>query len=460
MALTEVLNPTILREYDIRGIVDETLSADDTFNIGRAYGSELIEKGGLAVVVGYDGRISSPRLKKALVKGLVSSGVKVIQIGMGPTPMLNFAAHLLKADGGLMVTGSHNPPNYNGIKMTMFGRAFFGKEIRALGERCNSEKFVVGKGNTFEQNILEKYVDRILRDFSGSRELKIAWDPGNGASGIIVDKVIERLPGTHFLINGTVDGNFPAHHPDPTVEDNLKQLKELVLEKKCEIGIAFDGDGDRLGVVDGLGRVIWGDQLLVILARQVLKELPGSTIIADVKASQVFIDEIKRLGGIPILWKTGHSHIKTKMAELSSPIAGEMSAHLFFKHKYYGFDDGVYAAIRLLSILASGKQTLESIFNELPKMFNTPEIRIDCTEDQKFLVIKEVKKRLKSEACIQVNEVDGVRVSSKDGWWLLRASNTQPALVARCEAETEESLARLKRKLAAVLRDTGVSIKL
>jgi len=451
------LNPTNLREYDIRGIVGDTFGARDVRFIGRAFGSMLVEKGGSSVAVGYDGRLSSPEFEAAIVDGLVACGLRVYRVGRGPSPMLYFATCELGSDAGIMITGSHNPPEYNGIKMTMQGKAFFGDDIQMLGARAESGNFVSGAGQAEDKAVFDAYVARVRQDYRGAKNLKIAWDSANGAAGEAVSKLVKDLPGEHFLINAEIDGTFPAHHPDPTVEKNLDQLKALVAEKGCDLGIGFDGDGDRVGVIDSRGRVLWGDQLLVILARDVLADHPGAPIIADVKASQVFFDEIKRMGGQPVLWKAGHSHIKTKMAEMNSPLAGEMSAHIFFKHRYYGYDDALYAAVRLISIIAEGAESLSEIYDSLPQMMNTPELRFDCAEDRKFKVIEEVRDRLKSDPLSQVIDIDGVRVKTEDGWWLLRASNTQAVLVARCESGDQAGLERLKTALAEQLEKSGIS---
>ncbi|NQU61976.1 MAG: phosphomannomutase/phosphoglucomutase [Rhodospirillales bacterium] len=450
------LDPTILREYDIRGIVPDTLSPVDAGAIGRAFGTILLERGGKSVAVGYDGRLSSPELEAALVEGLAATGVSVIRIGRGPSPMLYFAAETLPTDAGLMITGSHNPPEYNGIKLGLGGKPFFAEDIQALGERAAKGNFAEGDGSVTEVPLLADYVARMLTDFEpGERALKVAWDAGNGATGDALRMLVDGLPGDHVLLNDEIDGTFPAHHPDPTVESNLEQLKRAVADESCDVGIAFDGDGDRIGVIDGRGRALWGDQILVVLAAEVLADEPGATIIADVKSSRVFFDEIKRLGGKPLMWKTGHSHIKNKMAEIGAPLAGEMSAHIFFKHRYYGFDDALYVAVRLLSAINRSGGSLADIYDRLPVMVNTPEIRFDCAEDRKFAVINEVKERLKKDGG-QVNDIDGVRVETDDGWWLLRASNTQAVLVARCESENHEGLERLKAALKGQLEASGV----
>jgi len=457
MNIPYVLDPSILREYDIRGIVGDTLSIEDVKVIGRAFGTMLIEKGGKSVAVGYDGRLSSPGFESALVEGLINTGINVATVGLGPSPMLYYATHKLNQDAGLMITGSHNPPDYNGIKMTTFGRSFFADDIQKLGAQALKGDFAKGCGVVVSHDIQTSYVDRLLSDYRGTKKLRIAWDPANGAAGEVLVELIKQLPGIHFLINEKIDGKFPAHHPDPTVEANLDQLKILVAENKCDLGIGFDGDGDRIGIIDQYGRVVWGDQQLVILAKEVLKEQPGAHIVTDVKASQMFFDEITRMGGKPVLWKAGHSHIKTKMQELGSPLAGEMSAHIFFKHRYYGYDDALYAAIRLLSILASANQSLADIYDALPKFENTPELRFDCPEERKFKVIDEVRERLSNINSIDINNIDGVRIANDDGWWLLRASNTQAVLAARCESTTKEGLKRLKNELMKQLTLSGIT---
>ncbi|HSD34265.1 MAG TPA: phosphomannomutase/phosphoglucomutase [Alphaproteobacteria bacterium] len=450
-------DPTILREYDIRGVFGETLFPADAAALGRAFGSTLRRRGGRSVAVGYDGRISSPELEAALVEGLASTGLEVKRIGLGPTPMLYFAVFHLPADGGVMVTGSHNPADYNGFKMMLGHESVHGKAIKRLGETAAKADFETGSGSVGETPVLEAYVERIASDYRGRRDLKVGWDPGNGAAGPAVVKLVRRLPGRHRVINEQVDGTFPAHHPDPTVPKNLEQLRDLVLKERLDLGLAFDGDADRLGVIDGAGEILWGDQLMVLLSREVLSRRKGAPIIADVKASQVLFDEIARAGGEPVMWKTGHSLIKSKMAETKAPLAGEMSGHIFFADGYYGFDDGLYAAIRLLNVVANAPQSLAEMRAALPKVVNTPELRFPCPEDRKFKVVEEVRERL-AAAKADVIAVDGVRVRTRDGWWLLRASNTQDVLVARCEAGDEEGLARLKRALAAELERSGVSV--
>jgi phosphomannomutase len=456
MTDTQSIDPTILREYDIRGIVGKSLTSDDVRALGRAFGSVIVRGGGTTVAVGYDGRTSSPQLETALVDGLVATGLIVYRVGLGPTPMLYFAVQHLGADGGMMITGSHNPPDYNGIKITLKGRPFFGEDIQLLGRLAATGDFVAGAGRTEDHPVAEAYVERLVQDFEGGRPLTVAWDAGNGAAGEALQMLSKRLPGRHILINEVIDGSFPAHHPDPTVEENLLQLKQVVAKESCDLGIAFDGDGDRIGVVDARGRVLWGDQLLVVLSKAVLAALPGATIIADVKASQVFFDEIARMGGRPLMSRTGHSLIKTLMAETGAPLAGEMSGHVFFADRYYGFDDALYAAVRLLSVVGGTNASLADMRDAMPAMVNTPELRIDCSEERKFSVIDEVRERLKSANGVTVQDIDGVRVTSDDGWWLLRASNTQAILVGRCESADEAGLRRLIAELDRQLRLSGI----
>ena len=451
---------TVLREYDIRGVVGKTLFPADARAVGRAFGTHVVRSGGKRVAVGYDGRLSSPELETALAEGLASCGLEVLRIGLGPTPMLYFAVRELKLDGGVMVTGSHNPPDYNGFKMMLGKASFWGKDIQALGQLAAAGDFARGDGVIREHPVFDAYVDRLMEEWGHAadrnpRPLTVAWDAGNGAAGRVMAAITQRIPGRHILLNETIDGRFPAHHPDPTVPANLVQLQDAVRDNRADLGIAFDGDGDRIGVVDGQGRILWGDQLLVILARDVLQDRPGATIIADVKASQILFDEVRRAGGEPLMWRTGHSIIKAKMAETGAPLAGEMSGHIFFADRWYGFDDAIYAAVRLLEIAATAKESLTAMRDSLPHVVNTPELRFPASEERKFAIIDEVKVRLKA-AGAKVNDVDGVRVTSPDGWWLLRASNTQDVLVARVEARDEAALGRLKDELAAQLRQSGI----
>ena len=448
-------DPTVLREYDIRGVVDETLGADDARAVGRAFGTIVAEQGGATVCVGYDGRLSSPGFEDAVVEGVTACGLEAVRIGLGPTPMLYYAVHTLGADGGIMVSGSHNPPQYNGFKMMLGKAPFYGRDIKRLGEIAAAGGFASGAGTARENPVIEAYVARLARDYDGTRDLTVAWDAGNGSAGMAMEMLCARLPGRHVLLNEKIDGTFPAHHPDPTLPECLVQLQDTVTGQGCDLGVAFDGDGDRIGAVDGNGRILWGDQLMVLWATDVLGANPGATIIADVKASQSLFDEIARLGGKPLMWRTGHSLIKAKMAEVGAPLAGEMSGHIFFADRYYGFDDGLYAAVRLLGLVSRSDADLATLRDRLPQPVNTPELRFPCAEDRKFGVVDEVAVRLRAEGA-EVSEIDGVRVRTADGWWLLRASNTQDVLVARCEAADEAGLDRLKDALTGHLRATGV----
>lgn len=450
-------HPSVLREYDIRGIVGETLHPADAYAIGRSFGNVVIQAGGKTAAVGYDGRVSSPDLEAELVRGLIDAGVEVLRIGRGPTPMLYFASTIHRTDGAVMVTGSHNPPNYNGFKMMLRRKPFFGSQIQNLGRMAQIGAVgPLSQGNVRDVDVSDAYIARLVQDWDGGeRALKVVWDNGNGAAGDILARLVQKLPGEHTVLFPEIDGTFPNHHPDPTVPKNLEALISEVREQGADIGIAFDGDADRIGAVDNKGEMLFGDQLLVVLARDVLKSKPGATIIADVKASQVLFDEVAKAGGKPLMWKTGHSLIKSKMADTNCPLAGEMSGHIFFADKWYGFDDALYAGVRLLGILARLDVSLSTVREELPQVLNTPELRFDCDDVRKFEVVTEVAGRLAAEGA-NVNKADGVRVLTQDGWWLLRASNTQAVLVARCEASSEAGLDRLKAALVAQLAASGL----
>jgi phosphomannomutase len=458
MTFSHKFDASSLREYDIRGIVGQTLGEADAFAIGRTFGSIVAKSGGKTVAVGYDGRLSSPALEAKLIEGLTASGMDVITVGRGPTPMLYFAAFTEHTDGAVMVTGSHNPSNYNGFKMMLGKKPFFGQDILTLGKLAAAGDVVPATtGTVTKKDVHEAYITRLMQDWDGgSKKLKIIWDNGNGAAGDVLKQLIKKLPGDHTILNGDIDGTFPAHHPDPTVPKNLEQLVSAVRKQHADIGIAFDGDADRIGLVDNSGEILFGDQFLILMARDILKSHPKATIIADVKASQVLFDEIAKAGGTPLMWKTGHSLIKSKMAETNAPLAGEMSGHIFFNDKWFGFDDALYAAIRVLGIIARGTETLAAFRESLPHVVNTPEIRFDCAEDRKFAVVEEVAERLKASG-ETVCDTDGVRVNTADGWWLLRASNTQAVLVARAEANSPDGLSRLKSILAGQLSASGLA---
>lgn len=454
--------PEILRKYDIRGTMGKTLSTEDAYYLGRAYSSLMHTreiKG--RVVVAYDGRISSIPLAQALIKGLNDSGVAVINIGLAATPVLYFATATLEdIAGGIMITGSHNPADQNGFKMIMAGKPLFDKDILVLGDIANSGDFVsieINGSPAVEQNVTKEYINNLMKMHPNLGALKVVWDPGNGVVGAQLPALLQKLPGTHYMINEEVDGTFPNHHPNPSVVANLQQLIRKVAETGSDLGMAFDGDGDRLGVVDKKGNVIWGDSLLLIMAEDLLSRHPGAKIIADVKTGDWVFKQIEAMGGIPIIWKTGHSFIKTKMKEEGALLAGEMSGHLFFAENYYGFDDAIMAAVKLLSILSSHSKSLEEIVSAMPRMKGTPEISIPSSEERKFVVIEEMKAILKTRN-ISFVDIDGVRVPTRSGWWLVRASNTEANLILRVEADTVEELNSLMAYVKELLALVGVDM--
>lgn len=454
-------HPTALREYDIRGIVGETLNEADAFALGCAFGTKIRRAGGQHVCVGYDGRESSPIFAEKLIAGLRSTGCNVENIGLGPTPMLYFAVKDRKADGGIMITGSHNPSEYNGFKITLQNSSVFGEEILALGDIAANGDFETGEGELTTPDIQDEYVTRLLRDLKIDRPLNIVWDNGNGAAGEILRRLTAQLPGKHILLYDEIDGQFPNHHPDPTVDKNLIDLKRNVLENGCDLGIAFDGDGDRIGVVDEKGDILRCDALMTIYAKDVLERHPGAAIIGDVKCSQMMFDEIERLGGKPVMWNTGHSLVKAKMIEENAPLAGELSGHIFFKDGYYGFDDALYCSIRLMNSVAATTEPFSSLSAHLPKLFNTPEVRVEVDEAVKFDLVPQIAENLKSKIGpdFQINDIDGVRVTTPEGWWLLRPSNTQNVLVSRVEAQSIDGLNQLKQSVEDALSEIGYDFK-
>ena len=445
-------HPSLLREYDIRGIVNDTLSANDARAIGAIFGSIVRNNGGQGIVVGRDGRHSSLEMEKSLIDGLISQGLTVSSIGLCPTPQLYFGVYHLEADGGIMITGSHNPPDYNGFKLMLGHSPFFGQDIQDMAKTPYNPAEIWQGGQQIQLNIREAYLDRVLEGLELGRELSIVWDCGNGSAGPTVETLCKSLPGKHEVLFSNVDGNFPNHHPDPTIKENLETLISRVKKRNADFGIAFDGDGDRIGVIDNNGDILWGDQLLAILAEDILALKPGATIIGDVKASQSLFDRITELGGKPLMWKTGHSLIKNKMREVNAPLAGEMSGHIFFGDRYYGFDDAIYAALRLTEVLSQREQSLSAIRSALPSVVNTPELRLPCEDTIKFSMVEKVKEILEKFDDIEICDVDGVRVTSKYGWWLIRASNTQAIIVARCEASSNRDLETVKIQLKAVLQ--------
>lgn len=459
--MSHVFHPSVLREYDIRGTVGKTLGPEDAFALGRSFATRVVRDGRRCVAVGYDGRLSSPMLEEALAAGLCASGVDVIRIGLGPTPMLYYAtASLPQVQDGIQITGSHNPPDQNGFKMVFRGGPFFGPDILDLGHLAAQGAWVRGNGAAETFDIMDAYVDRLLAGLEGIapgalERLAIGWDTGNGAAGPVVERLTARLPGRHVLLHTPVDGNFPGHHPDPSVDANLADLRQAVARGRFDFGLAFDGDGDRLGVVDSKGRTLAGDQLLMLFAEDVLKRRPGSQVIADIKASGALFERISALGGIPVMWKTGHSHIKFKMEETGALLGGEMTGHVFLADDYYGFDDALYAAVRLIAVTVRLAKSVTQLHDGLPKRINTPELRFQVDEARKFGVIEEVRARLSADSA-DVVAIDGMRVTTPDGWWLLRASNTEAMLTARAEGTSEEGLARLLAALDGQLAASGI----
>ncbi|PNU03689.1 phosphoglucomutase/phosphomannomutase PgmG [Novosphingobium guangzhouense] len=453
--------PSILREYDIRGTFGKTLFEADAYALGRSFGAILGPRE--SIVVGRDGRLSSPVLEAALVHGLADAGVNVIRVGLGPTPMLYFAeASVPQVKGGIQVTGSHNPADHNGFKMVFAGAPFFGADITRLGSIAASGACPAAehRGAVTHKHVLPAYVDRLIQglaacDPSGLSRLRVGWDAGNGAAGPSLERLLAQLPGEHHLLYSEVDGRFPNHHPDPTIDANLADLRALVAAKNLDFGLAFDGDADRIGVIDSLGRVLDADQLLLLFARDVLARHPGARVIADVKASRTVFDGIDTLGGQAEMAPSGHSHIKARMKATGAALGGETSGHFFFADDWFGFDDGLYAAIRLIAAIVRIGASVTALRDAIPALFKTPELRFPADDLRKFQVVEETAKRLK-HAGAQMTEIDGVRVSTPDGWWLLRASNTEAALTARAESDTPEGLQRLLAQIDDHLAASGL----
>lgn len=446
------MNKNIFREYDIRGIVGDDLNTETVETLSRAVGTFFANNGAKRIAIGYDARESSPQFAEILTTGFNESGCDVVLVGMVPTPVLYHTVFTKDVDGGVMITGSHNPPNYNGFKICLGKQTLFGSQIQEIKDIAFSDEFAEGSGTSRTINVLGDYEKDILERINfGTRKLKAVVDSGNGMGGVTGIPVYKKLGVELVELFSEPDSTFPNHHPDPTVTENLQDVIAKVKETNADLGIAFDGDGDRIGLVDENGRIIWGDELMVLLSRSVLAENPGATIIAEVKCSQNLYDDIEKHGGNGIMWKAGHSIIKSKMKETGSILAGEMSGHIFFADRFYGFDDACYAGARVLEILSKTDKTLSELLSDLPETFSTPELRVDCDEEKKFEVVKKI-----AEEFSKTNEVitiDGARILFENGWGLVRASNTQAILVLRFEADSEESLKEIRETVEAKVNE-------
>ena len=449
----------IFRQYDVRGVVGKDLTAEAAYGIGAAYAAYLEEKGVRgSIAVGRDNRPSGVMLHDALLRGLTEHGVSIVDIGVVPTPLLYWALNHLKVVGGIQITGSHNPPEYNGFKLCLGTQSIHGTGIQRLHAIIAAEKYPSGKGTVREGSVIDSYIDDIVARIGPlARRMSIAIDCGNGAGALVAPKLFARLGVTQYPLFCDSDGTFPNHHPDPTVEENLQDLIVEVHDRQADFGVAFDGDADRIGVVDDRGEIVWGDHVLILYARDVLERTKkGQAIIFDVKCSQALAHEIERAGGKAVMWKTGHSLIKDKMRELNAPLAGEMSGHMFFGEGFYGHDDALYGAARLIAIVARSGRTVSELLSDVPKFVSTPEIRIDVPEENKFALVERAVRHFSSTH--EVIDVDGARVLFGDGWGLIRASNTQPILVTRFEARTPERLSAIRDEMESWLRAQGVVV--
>lgn len=449
------MNPNIFREYDIRGIYPNELNRESAYTLGRALGTYYIERGAKKVTLGKDARLSSPELHQGMMEGLLYTGVDVIDLGVVPTPLVYFSLYHLNVDGGLQVTGSHNPPEYNGFKICLGKSSIFGDEIQKIRQIVEKGDFLKGNGRSEEYDIIAPYHQYVLENVKlTGKKIKVAVDAGNGTAGTVAPRLYKALGAKVLNLFCELDGEFPAHHPDPTVPENLRCLRETVLVSKSDLGIAFDGDADRIGVIGPDGEIVWGDQLLIIFSRELLKRYPGGKIIGEVKCSQTLYDDVAKNGGVPIMWKTGHSLIKDKLKKEGALLAGEMSGHIFFGERYFGYDDAIYSGARLLEILSNTGKSIPELLEGVPRTVNTPEIRVECPDDLKFKVIGELIEEFKRS--YQVVDVDGARVLFPEGWGLVRASNTQPVLVLRFESKTEEGLVKIKELFREKLSRYGI----
>ncbi|WP_375330217.1 phosphomannomutase/phosphoglucomutase [Candidatus Tisiphia endosymbiont of Nemotelus uliginosus] len=460
------INSTIFRLYDIRGSSLLDINTTIAYKIGFCFTKLSISKQGNKILIGRDGRLSSPALYHALVNGIISAGGQAISIGVAPSPMLYFADKIFKPQASIMITGSHNPKDDNGFKMLSQGKSFFDQQIQHLlnsilnTDWSNMPDKFIASSIAKELDITAQYIDRILQEITIEPKIKVAWDPANGAAGNITDLLALRLPNKNIVINSEIDGNFPNHHPDPTIAKNLEQLIEVVKTQDCDIGIAFDGDADRIAIISKKGRIILGDQILCILAKDIIDQNPQATIIMDIKSSSAIFNQIKSYGGRPIMWKTGHSFIKDKMQTTKALLGGETSGHIFFADKYYGYDDAIYAALRFLDLLSRSEKTLDDMIDELPKCYSTPEISIPVPDDLKFDIIQQIKEDLISQN-IAFNDIDGIRIDlpiASNAWWLLRASNTEAKIIARYESDSLEGMNIIKSELSSLLAKYGLKL--
>jgi phosphomannomutase/phosphoglucomutase len=440
------INPNIFREYDIRGLVDKDLTADVVETLGKGMGTYFRRQNRREVAMGRDCRLSSPAYSEALAKGLLSTGCSVVDLGIIPTPLLYFAIYYKSFEAGVMITGSHNPPEYNGFKMMSGQETLYGETIQEIFKLLKNDQIIKDAGGTRRiYNVVPEYQDYVLKNISLKKKLKVVVDAGNGTGGVVAVPIFKKMGCEIVELYCDMDGRFPNHHPDPTLPDAMRDLIKKVRTTKADLGVAYDGDADRIGVVDDEGHLIWGDQLMIFFARDILKTNPGATIISEVKATKLLYEEIARLGGKPIMWKTGHSLIKKKIKEEKALLAGEMSGHLFFADRFFGFDDAIYSSARLLELLSRSDIKLSQMLAGLPKTYSTPEIRIYATEEVKFKIVNEVRKELAQK--YPVIDIDGVRAIFPKGWGLVRASNTQAVLVLRFEAETEKDLAAIQAEV-------------
>jgi phosphomannomutase/phosphoglucomutase len=451
------INPQIFREYDIRGVVDKDLKPDVVRRLGKGFGTHMAHLGHKELVVGRDGRLSSKAFEDALIEGLISTGCNIVDIGLCPTPVYYFSLFHLNKEGGMMVTGSHNPPEFNGFKVSVGKSTILGEEIQNLRRLIEKGEFSTGRGNLSEEEIIHPYQQYIKKNIRLEKKMRVAIDAGNGTAGVVAAPLLRDLGCEVEELYCEIDGRFPNHFPDPTIPGNLKDLIDRVKKIQADVGIGYDGDGDRIGVVDDRGNIIWGDQLMILFSREISKSNKGATFVGEVKCSQNLFNDIEKHGGKAIMWRTGHSLIKEKMKKEKAVLGGEMSGHIFFADRYFGYDDAIYASCRLIELLSKTDKKLSQLLEDVPKTFITPEIRVDCPDEIKFKVVEKVKEELRKDH--PVIDVDGVRAQFGDGWGLVRASNTQPVLVLRFEALTEKRLQEIKALVEGKVKDAVSSLK-